>query len=456
MTDLPLKGRPDVLVCSQGVCDTSVVNHLNELAANYTFPSQQVWCSSVSTYFDLNCTNETASVSFTCPAAYDSAVCQYWVAGTRPGELGYWSTEGCVLASYDEETGSASCNCSHLTDFAAQASEEFGDSFSTFGDTLSTASDLTLADVSRNAGLLYLLSSLWIASIGLFVRDTLHANRERVTYLCAIFKSEDFRRIFDVLPVTAPARALIAARSGSKALVPSAVPAPMLVRKPKKSAKTPIKFVMESVRFSRKGRQESLALSMKNISDNEMIPSDLKSVVDESKGIVDQYVPDGHSCRCYGMFASTRLALIRWWTALRQENELVSFFDCAAWVDSEGSSQRGIAFLAKVITMLFLCCLAAPNAYLCPDDGSGAGSLGVSPPMVSSEDLDVEAFVKGYVSNISETIIDFIFVTFWTFPVVILLFFVYDFGSRIEKSDRQAKERYGLRGDNIVPNPIEI
>ena len=76
--------------------------------------------------------------------------------------------------------------------------------------------------------------------------------------------------------------------------------------------------------------------------------------------------------------------------------------------------------------------------------------------MVSSEDLDVEAFVKGYVSNISETIIDFIFVTFWTFPVVILLFFVYDFGSRIEKSDRQAKERYGLRGDNIVPNPIEI
>ena len=135
-----------------------------------------------------------------------------------------------------------------------------------------------------------------------------------------------------MLPVTAPARALIAARSGSKALVPSAVPAPMLVRKPKKSAKTPIKFVMESVRFSRKGRQESLALSMKNISDNEMIPSDLKSVVDESKGIVDQYVPDGHSCRCYGMFASTRLALIRWWTALRQENELVSFFDCAAWV----------------------------------------------------------------------------------------------------------------------------
>ena len=60
-----------------------------------------------------------------------------------------------------------------------------------------------------------------------------------------------------------------------------------------------------------------------------------------------------------------RRVMKNWFGGLKRDNELISFFFPATW-DSTSSARRGIMLLAKVITLLFICCLAAPEMYLCP------------------------------------------------------------------------------------------
>ena len=81
--------------------------------------------------------------------------------------------------------------------------------------------------------------------------------------------------------------------------------------------------------------------------------------------MVAQYVPDSQTC--WGYLTRVKLMFSRWGQALWQENELVSQFNCHAWANPDGASQRGIVFLSKVITLLLICCLAAPSTYMCPE-----------------------------------------------------------------------------------------
>lgn len=458
--DLAVAGHDDLLVCAQGDCGTSLIDRRGE-SGNVTGLSVAQWCSAVGAYYDLNCTNETwASVSLTCPMPYDSAVCQYFVPGSR-GKLGYWSTEGCVLASYDAETGIASCNCSHLTDFAAEEREEFTESSTTFAETLATVSTITEEDVEENQALLYLLGAIWFLSMSLFARDTINANMHRTAYLCAFYQSEEFQTLFAVRPTTAPARALLKARAGFETLESpvakdSGGAPPMLGRGSGGKAGLSMKGMFESMRSMQKGNparkkgREALALSLRSIHDKGVNSSNLHTAVSDTKDVVAQYVTDDPwlgSRGCCGAIARVKLALCRWANALWEENELISCFNCGAWFDTNALPQRGIAFLAKVITLLLLCCLAAPDFYLCPDladgpndDGGIANAVGV-PPMVEVDEVNAEKEAQAYLDGHMDDLTELFFVTLWTLPVVMLLTVVYDFGQKIAESDRQLEER---------------
>lgn len=61
------------------------------------------------------------------------------------------------------------CNCTHLTDFIAENTEEVSGENSQFVSVASTAGDLSLEDISNNLGAFLLLLSIWIYGVFVFI-----------------------------------------------------------------------------------------------------------------------------------------------------------------------------------------------------------------------------------------------------------------------------------------------
>ena len=109
------------------------------------WPRRNVTCDSTGESYLLQCTNATGSVSFTCPNEYTSSRCSWWDA-----DSGSWSSEGCAWWYDNVDAGYSVCNCTHLTSFTAQIEKKLTNQASTFTDTMSGTSELTVHDFEKS------------------------------------------------------------------------------------------------------------------------------------------------------------------------------------------------------------------------------------------------------------------------------------------------------------------
>ena len=111
------------------------------LGGSGPFPTMNATCDSTGDTYFLECTNETGSVSVTCPMEYTSSDCSWW-----DEDSGSWSGEGCTWWYDDVDAGYSVCNCTHLTSFTAQTERRLTSQASTFTNTMSGSTELTLQD----------------------------------------------------------------------------------------------------------------------------------------------------------------------------------------------------------------------------------------------------------------------------------------------------------------------
>ena len=64
------------------------------------------------------------------------------------------------------------------------------------------------------------------------------------------------------------------------------------------------------------------------------------------------------------------------------ENDILGFVPYPPSWTTEQVAKRGVYLLAKVVTLLFLACLAGPKAYMCSKDGNKDGRLDVQERLV--------------------------------------------------------------------------
>ena len=81
----------------------------------YSYKTEEVYCPDSDTYHILDCNGTAGLQSYTCPVSEVAAACRYWDKVNMS-----WSSEGCTLWKSDRANGVAYCNCTHLTDYAAQ------------------------------------------------------------------------------------------------------------------------------------------------------------------------------------------------------------------------------------------------------------------------------------------------------------------------------------------------
>lgn len=151
-----------------------------------------------------------------------------------------------------------------------------------------------------------------------------------------------------------------------------------------------------------------------------------------------------------------------WWESMKQDNDLCSMM-FGSW-ESSAAAKRGVALLAKVITLLFVCCLSAPDVYLCPEllDDDGEGPPEGSVPMAAGDDAaaaaantflvypDFTAVQKeqgtaamfeelGYF--VWDNVMDLVYNLMWTLPVVLLMYIDFEMGELLDNMDRLNEER---------------
>ena len=292
---------------------TSTVVTSDLLSANF-------FCADSASAYDLQCDNTTGAIVFTCPFRVTGATCEFW-----DEDIGNWSDTGCTFWYSNYKEGFAKCNCTHLTDFSAQQEDKFGEQTSTFVSTADSVKDLTIEDVSKNVGILCLLGGIWAFCIMTYWRDKAQHKVANMKYLLGAYRSEHIRNVLKDL-----------------------------------------RYLMDRADAKRRGRkhdENQRATDHMDIIDRARaakMASSLSFSRDESPETFAQ-VEQSLSQE----LVAKRRVMKNWFGGLKRDNELISFFFPATW-DSTSSARRGIMLLAKVITLLFICCLAAPEMYLCP------------------------------------------------------------------------------------------
>ena len=151
-----------------------------------------------------------------------------------------------------------------------------------------------------------------------------------------------------------------------------------------------------------------------------------------------------------------------WWETMKEDNDVASMA-FGSW-ESSAAAKRGVALLAKIITLLFVCCLAAPDEYLCPelldDDGKGPpeGSVPVAagddaaaaaantfityPDFIAVQKEDgTEAMFEELFYFIWDNMMDLVYNLMWTLPVVLLMYVDFQMGELLDTMDRLNEER---------------
>ena len=127
--------------------------------------------------------------------------------------------------------------------------------------------------------------------------------------------------------------------------------------------------------------------------------------------------------------------------------------------------------LAKIITLLFICCLSAPDEYLCPPEEEGPRSV-----KIHDDDIGVaDNFVGEYPDFVTiqkqegtsemlsvffdflwESIIDMLFTTLWTLPAVTLIGVDLAFGELLDNTDALHEERLMEQSHLAIVRPQTI
>ena len=148
-----------------------------------------------------------------------------------------------------------------------------------------------------------------------------------------------------------------------------------------------------------------------------------------------------------------RNILKNWFEKLKADNEILSCFYPSSWASS-ASTRRGIMLLAKVVTLLFICCLAAPEMYLCPEPDDDA-------VQITDDDVGLtSSFVEDYPDFIGiqkqegtsamlwtllwfvwDRFMDIVYTTLWTLPALALMNVDLQIGELLDNTDRMHEER---------------
>ena len=247
-------------------------------------------------------------LNFSCPTQYSSADCTFWDDDTST-----WSSYDCTLWTVSYESGYAVCNCTHLTNFAAQQLDTFRDNSDILLSTSASAADLQLSDVRKNLGILILLLCLWILCFTLSAADWLAGRIQMATQCLQSDLDEKLR-----------AAGVLAGRSAG-----------------------PVNGMRESlipVKLEDCFAQGDSALITKQI-------DEVRETLKDQK--------------------RTTSILKRWFHVSYVDSPYVSPFIPTNY-GAGIASKRGVYLLSEVLLFLFITCLSAPELYLCEEQNIGA------------------------------------------------------------------------------------
>jgi len=136
-------------------------------------------------------------------------------------------------------------------------------------------------------------------------------------------------------------------------------------------------------------------------------------------------------------------ALAVWWENMKAEHDIVSFFTVKG-SDSKAASKRGIVILMKILSFMFMGCLNAPDAYLCPD---ASGSF---LPLPQNDEDDFGTFLALFFRN---HFMALLYQALMTAPLVYLVGKDLAYGDMLEQSDELLEERLLAHDDLGIFRP---
>ena len=394
-------------------------------------PHASFFCSDMSSSYDVACENASGAMSFECPFRVSGASCQFWDSST-----GNWSSAGCTYWKSNYEEGWAKCNCTHLTDFAAQQEDLFDQQTSTFVDTATSAKDLTIQDIQKNMGILCVLGGIWVLCLLVYLHDRKQRKLAMASYLINVYRAQKLRETLEDL------RALM--------------------------LRADAQHRGNARRFKRLNEQLELEdLRDRNLSIIDRARSSKMATTLKLSREVDPKTFAEVKAGVLGEVVGQRKIVHNWWIAVKTDNELISCFYPGTWTSS-AASRRGILMLARIITLLFICCLAAPEQYYCPPSEEGSHShdedIGLSssfveeyPDFVSIQKQDgTNAMLSSLFSFLWELSADVIYTTLWTLPAVALMGIDLWIGELLDNTDALQEERLMEQSHVAIVRPQAI
>ena len=374
------------------------------------FLRSSFYCADIARSFELQCQNTSGAIVLECPFRVPGASCQFW-----DNEVGNWSSAGCTPWKSNYEEGWVKCNCTHLTDFAAQQEDLFAEQTSTFIGTSNSVQELTIQDVKKNMGILIVLASIWTFCILTYSWDKRNQEIANIKYLLSISRSAHLIDLLhDLREVMVNTDA--APNKNDNAVGPT------------------------------EPREPNKRLSFRADIDPNTASEINKELTQE--------------------ISRNRRVFRNWLESMKSDNELLSWFFPGSWTSSL-SARRGILMLAKIVTLLFLCCLAAPSQYLCPSDNDKAAlddDIGVAssffgdyPDFFAIQKQDgFQSMLYAILRFLWDYAMELFYTTLWTIPAVNLMVLDLWLAQLLDTTDQLNEERLLEKSHHAIVRPETI
>ena len=301
--------------------------------------SKYVWCEGIQEWYYMDCEGRRGVINYTCPVYYPVSTCTYWDTAALT-----WSSEGCTYWRTDLETGVAYCNCTHLTSFTSDHTEELQSSTSTLTTTMSRSTSLTAQDVRKNIGVLIFILAIW-GTAGLFY--TCDKLMWRWKLMSENISDDGYRAFMLVRTAFHPERR---------------------AAKPKGD----MSFLEQLQKFKPRASGTLFSMHPDQQKAQEEIEVEARSLMRRLRGKTKIWA--------------------NWKDKMYQDHNVAALINPSSY-ERDAFAKRTIKLLFNILSLLFLMCLFAPlgDGYICPQDdtpgGGGGGLLPAIPRGISFVDM---------------------------------------------------------------------
>ena len=479
--------------------------------------NRTVRCDAIGREYTMKCANRTGIVKLTCPVQFSSAVCEYW-----DGNSQRWATEGCHLKSYDFTAGSVACNCSRLGTFAAQQSSDWTARTERVRNIQTLQLYKRIGHRAKNHYIVHVVVGILMALCAVFYYQDMVARRlVRMNNLAGAFKSQNIQTTLNQLHFEGKklindreyeelheqlsnlgytiqdkvdelhgkthrqkVREAATRKSGQRRFefvgqdIPGHEDSPLWSQNGLKSSRplpTP-DFAGPMCAGRRSSRMPGRAPAQSNRGARRKGGIDLQHIIAAPEKNKTQRLrvmgrrigEEEFDCmqeRLLTRILSSTKLWKNWASVMITENDILGFVPYPPSWTTEQVAKRGVYLLAKVVTLLFLACLAGPKAYMCSKDGNKDGRLDVQSFWLRNSFVQFPDFwytvehdgwiegLRSVRSTAQGNRVAFMMNSLWLLPVWWYFSVVFLMRTSLERSDRLNQDRLMEQEQLVLVRP---